>query len=154
MCQRCIKARLQSGGYRDLTIIQYKGTKTASPHSLTEPLSSTTNSPSCTSPHDFEATIAPGLTIACDEIFMSYILNYLLRGLHDSQVIDKQNITRNRKEKCYLALSTTYFGAGHMDKSILQQGFRRYGLVLEQIHEALGDSSRYLSFDLLEQSVW
>jgi hypothetical protein len=148
---------LTCGGYRDLIIIQYDGGKkeTASPRSITESLSCTTTSPCPSSSQPFGLIIDPGLAIPRDEVFTSYTTNYLLRGRppDDFEVINKQHIDRQLTEKCFLALSTTFFGAAHKDKSILQQGFRRYGLALERIHKALGDSSRYRTFDLLKAVV-
>jgi hypothetical protein len=127
--------------------------ESASPRSLTDTPSPATCTPPPPSPQPFELVVLPSLTIPRDEIFTSYTINYLLRGLHDDQVVHQPEIDRKLTDECFLALSTTYFGAAHEDKSILQQGFQRYGLALERIYNALGDPSRYRSFDLLHAVV-
>jgi hypothetical protein len=56
-------------------------------------------------------------------------------------------------EKSFLALSTVFFGLDHHEKSVVNRGFRRYGNALGLVRQALGDQSRYQSFDLLESII-
>lgn len=168
ICQRCTKARIVCGGYRDLAVIQYIGRSQYAKFSRTPEavqLESTvmekpkrvnvqtTNSRLLR----VEAAPPPVLhlgAIICtpvDEVYIAYTLTHLLRGVDED--VPVQGVQRNLYNKCFTALATTYFGTQHREKSIFEHGLQRYGRALRDVNTTLGDRAKAMSFDTLESVV-
>ena len=60
------------------------------------------------------------------------------------------DIDRAITGKCFLALSTTYFGIKHHETAVTARELSRYGAALQTVHEALADDHASSSFDVLE----
>ncbi len=87
------------------------------------------------------------LSVPHDEIFANYTRAKLFRG--DQETIMPLVVDSNLPEKCFIALSTTYFGVEHMNVPIIQRGFRRYSSALSELSQALGDPKLRHSFGTL-----
>lgn len=85
-----------------------------------------------------------------DDIFVEYTRSRLLQGPQIIEISLPSGMDRSLFNKAFLALATTFFGVEHKDKGVLNQGLLQYGDALNNVHKALGDSSRHQSYDLLE----
>ncbi|KAH8697589.1 hypothetical protein BGW36DRAFT_295630 [Talaromyces proteolyticus] len=153
-CERCAKAKLECGGYQEMTIIQFDGRqrRKLSP-SLDSNISATTRSALLPIKEFVRSdwTLGAHLPICTDDIFVEYTRSRLLQGQEvDDPVVLPSTVDRPLVQKSFLALSTTFFGLEHKEKELVSQGFRRYGVALEYLRQAVGDPSRYTSFDLIE----
>jgi hypothetical protein len=148
-CQRCVKGGLKCGGCRGLTIVQYHAR---------QGVSASRNTPSALHVHSAasQQLLGPGpasptslaLSGFSDDTFVMYTCARVLRRGGDA--IIQAGISRSLTGTCFTALSTTYFGVQHIDKSITQQGFQRYGRALGELNNALRDPTTRQSFDALE----
>lgn len=84
-----------------------------------------------------------------DIIFTTYTMSNLLRGTDESAVTPPGG-DKILKEKCFVALSTVYFGIEHREDSITRHGFQRYGHALAELNHALGDPTLRKSLDTFE----
>lgn len=102
---------------------------------------------------DTTLTLKFGATICTlvDEIYVSYTLTHLLRGVDEET--PSQGVQRTLSNQCFMALATTYFGTQHQEKSIFEHGLQRYGKALKNVNMALGDPGRVIGYDLLESVV-
>jgi hypothetical protein len=90
-----------------------------------------------------------------DNIFMSFTQANIMDG-HQHYATSLSWLAPEKGQlalKCYLALSTTYFGAEHREPNLVRRGLYQYGKALRELNLALGDSSRCQSYDLLESVV-
>jgi hypothetical protein len=88
------------------------------------------------------------LTVPHDDMYQAFTQAHLLAGVEAISV--DPGIDRVVTGKCFLALSTTYFGIKHHEKAVTAQGLSRYGTALQTVHNALTDEDASRSFDLLE----
>ena len=88
------------------------------------------------------------LTVPHDDMYQAFTRSHLLTGVEAISV--DPGIDRVITGKCFLALSTTYFGIKHHEKAVVTQGLSRYSTALQTVHEALIDEAASRSFDLLE----
>jgi hypothetical protein len=88
------------------------------------------------------------LTVPHDDKYQAFTQVHLLTGVEAVSV--DPGIDRVITGKCFLALSTTYFGIKHHEKAAITQGLSRYSSALQTVHEALTDEGASRSFDLLE----
>jgi hypothetical protein len=101
----------------------------------------------------FASLIGRQISSPPDDIFVQYTRSRLLRGVNATDPVVPPTVERVLVEKSFLALSTVFFGLDHHEKSVVNRGFRRYGNALGLVRQALGDQSRYQSFDLLESII-
>jgi hypothetical protein len=88
-----------------------------------------------------------------DDVFKSYSWAYLMRGQeHRPEAIEGGG--EQLSEKCFLALSTTYFGAEHSEPSLIQRGLSQYGVALNELNTALASSSQSCSYGVLKSVVF
>jgi hypothetical protein len=164
-CQRCTKLRLDCGGYRSIAIIQYHGENTQQTaseisnslkHSLKPQIHSTsvnlTGPKNRQSPYSSQGLSLLPITPSQDDVYLSYTLSHLLRGQAQEDMA-LSGIDRRLADRCFLALATTYFGFQHEQRVVSEQGLQRYSHALRYLHGALGDTSKYWSYDLLESVV-
>lgn len=88
------------------------------------------------------------LIVLHDDLYQAFTHSRLLNGIEAISV--DPGIDRAITGKCFLALSTTYFGIKHREKAVTAQGLSRYGTALQTVHEALANEDASRSFDLLE----
>lgn len=88
-----------------------------------------------------------------DTIFLSYTHANLMDGREHYASLALEPNKGQLALKCYLALSTTYFGVEHRQPVLVRRGLNQYGKALTELNLALGNSSRCLSYDLLESVV-
>ncbi|UKZ57912.1 hypothetical protein TrVGV298_011773 [Trichoderma virens] len=139
-CKRCLKAGLQCGGSRGLSILQYDG------QSGRAVSSNIASHPSNMNP------AAPGSIyrpqISHDQIFVTYTISQLLKGGGDANSIPGSS--GGLAKQCLVALSTTYFGIAHMEQEILRSGMSKYGRSLRKLNQMLGDQNASRTLDVLE----
>lgn len=87
-----------------------------------------------------------------DDIFVNYTLAHLLRS-SDQVEQDVTGIERTLANQCFLALATSYFGGEHKEKSLVERGLQRYGVALKGLHDAMGNSSKMKTYDVLESVI-
>lgn len=145
-CGRCIKAKIECDGYRELTVIQYAGGRRKqkpTPAATAEEESRPTRSDfTCLSPW-------MNLKINPDELFTTYTSARLTRGFaaaHPSAVL----IDRRLADECFLALSTSYFAHDHKEKHLVERGLKRYGAALSKLHATIAKPECLGSYDILE----
>lgn len=144
---------MECGGYPSITIIQYDGTKEAKDglgsRDASEELSGLVpdRAPHGTSQvHSVMLHRRGWITIPEDDILTSYTFSHLLKGQDQDPIVN--GIGNNLTKICFLALSTTFFGAEHKETSLVQRGLHRYCFALKELQKALGDQRRHDSVDL------
>ncbi|USP74654.1 hypothetical protein yc1106_01928 [Curvularia clavata] len=88
------------------------------------------------------------LTVPHDDLYQAFTHSQLITGV-ETFTIDP-GIDRSITAECFLALSTTYFGMKHHEKTVITQGLSRYSAALQTVHKALADENASRSFDVLE----
>jgi hypothetical protein len=84
-----------------------------------------------------------------DDIFAAYAVSKLLRG--NGEMVETPPIVgKALKTKCFIALSTIYFGIEHLDNSVTRRGLQRYGYALTELNQALGNPRLQKTSDTLE----
>jgi hypothetical protein len=145
-----------------MTVIQYRGKSEQDLRPKlgrnTEVQSKTDALVTLSNPQD---AVAQSLTSFCptfqvlpseDDVFTSYPFMKLMHGQERASV--SPGVSRGQvSEKCFLALSTAFFGAEHKQATLVRLGFHRYGAALVEVKSALGDSMQCHSYDLLESVV-
>lgn len=89
--------------------------------------------------------------MSSDDKFVAYLLPKLRRAHHAISL--GPGADRTLTNKCFLALSTAYFGVAHNDRPITEHGLRRYSRSLNELNLALRDPNSCRSFDVLEAVV-
>lgn len=88
------------------------------------------------------------LAVPRDDLYQAFTHSHLLTGVE--AILVNPGIDRAITGKCFLALSTTYFGIKHHEKAVTSRGLSQYGNALHAVHEALQDQDASRSFDVLE----
>lgn len=143
-CLRCQKARLLCSGPRGISIVHYSGPK------------DTARFPACPVDNDVDSQMVQAsvqhilkpLTVPHDDMYQAFTQAHLLSGVEAISV--DPGIDRVITGKCFLALSTAYFGIKHHEKTVFTRGLSRYSIALQTVHDALRDEGASRSFDLLE----
>ncbi|KAI1081890.1 hypothetical protein F5B20DRAFT_36744 [Whalleya microplaca] len=150
-CHRCIKAKLRCGGPRSMTIIQYQSKQDGEQAML--PSTELDHQASAIASSIVPLQPAPDilssvrLSLLEDNVFTSYTYTKLLmEDVHDSVL---HGVDRQLAGQCFLALSTTYFGAEHQQPALVNRGLRQYGSALKELNGALSSQSRCRSSDVL-----
>jgi hypothetical protein len=146
-CLRCQKARISCAGPRGITIVPYGGIKNTARSSVNA-VEDDWRSPT---ERVLDLNITRTLAVPYDEVYQAFTHSRLLSGL-DTVPRDSE-FDGAIAGKCFLALSTTYFGIKHHEKAVTSHGLSRYSSALQTVHKALGDESASRSFDLLEAIV-
>lgn len=138
-----------------MTIIQFDGQrrrKISPPtsHQQSEDASQAANPKAPSSLPKTRSLTSVHLPLNLDGVFVEFTRSRLLQGWNAANIVLPAHVDRRLVLKTFLALSTTFFGMEHNEKSVIYQGLQRYGHALEDIHRALEDPSRCVSFDLLE----
>lgn len=102
------------------------------------------------SPASVNSLFGTHMPLFSEDIFVEYTKARLLQGPQVPEIILPSGMDRSLFNKAFKALATTFFGVEHKEKSVLNQGLLQYGDALSNVHQALGDPSRYHSYDLLE----
>ena len=147
-CGRCIKARLECGGPRGITIIPFNGQR--------RPLRSISSAPVDSCPVGTGATalvnfgqlnlqLQPGPSFSRDDIFISFTRSTFMPEA-DFLWLAPGTIAA----ESFMALATTYFGIKRQERAIAQYGFKRYSEALKNVHAALEEFNSSQSVDLLE----
>ncbi|KAL7952814.1 hypothetical protein V8C34DRAFT_318714 [Trichoderma compactum] len=159
-CKRCLKAGLQCGGSRGLSILQYDG---QSKRAISSNTSSAARAISNTTMGlDVSSSGASHLSnmnpsypwsiyrpqIPHEDIFITYTISQLLENGAD--VSSMPGSSGGLAKQCLVALSTTYFGIAHMEQEILRRGMSKYGKSLRTLNQRLGDQSASRTLDVLE----
>jgi hypothetical protein len=143
-CLRCQKARLSCSGPREISIVHYSGPKDTA-RSSARPVDNDVN---CQVVQALIQHIPKPLTVPHDDMYQAFTQAHLLTGVEAISV--DSSIDRVITGKCFLALSTTYFGIKHHETAVVTQGLSRYSTALQTVHKALTDEGASRSFDLLE----
>lgn len=149
-CGRCVTARLQCGGTRGITFVQFDGHgQSAQPSDRGRDVAGclavevgTRTPDTATRLHQ---EIHRALSPSRDDVFTAFTLSNLL-PVQSLLVFNPGVITI----KSLSALATSYFGIKHQDRAITQYGFKRYSDALRAVHSALEASVSPPSFDLIE----
>lgn len=151
-CKRCTIAKLECGGYRDLTVIQYNGSSKVQKIPASS-LQASAKDALISQILNF-GNASPWQSIAPkpDDVFVSYTLAHLLKG-NESMDPTANLVDRKLADQCFLALATSYFGHDHYEKRIVERGLQRYGVALNELHSALADAKRCTSYDILESVI-
>ncbi|KAL7931209.1 hypothetical protein V8C35DRAFT_119574 [Trichoderma chlorosporum] len=158
-CKRCLKAGLQCGGSRGLSILQYNGqsgqvvlSNMASGAPVMNNAATGQDAGLSGASHlsrrnsvSLASIYRPQTTR--DEIFITYTMSQLLKG-GDATTIPGSS--GGLAEQCLVALSTTYFGIAHKERDILRHGMSKYGSSLWTLNQMLGDQSASCTLDVLE----
>ena len=152
-CKRCQKAKLKCEGYSGISIIQYERKDRARPQGASGEMALSVSSPKSLQAVNHiqseELFGSPWLSVLQDDIFISYTLTRLL-GSPDQEAVNVTGAGRSLTEVCFLALSTTYFGVEHGERSVVQRGLQQYSHALKLLNQALGNASRHSASDVLD----
>ncbi|QYT05891.1 Zn(2)-C6 fungal-type domain-containing protein [Trichoderma simmonsii] len=159
-CKRCLKAGLQCGGSRGLSIVQYDGRSGRAVSSNTSSIAQAISNiamgqdvnSSGASHLDSMNPTAPWSIyrpqMPHEDIFVTYTVSQLLEDGAD--VSSMPGSSGGLAKQCLVALSTTYFGIAHMEKEILRRGMSKYGKSLRTLNQRLGDQSASRTLDVLQ----
>ncbi|KAK6860923.1 hypothetical protein PG995_004559 [Apiospora arundinis] len=87
-----------------------------------------------------------------DDVFAAFTICHLLRG-NDHGLGPLELGQATLSSRCFVALSTVFFGLEHRHGSITQRGVRRYTHALAELNQALSDPQACRTFGLLEAVV-
>lgn len=125
-----------------MTVVLYDGSK----HAKTGPAQPPAPGPSHQAPLDMREVSR--LPFPREQIFIMYTSERILRG--GGEIHRAPRADRALTWRCYVALSTTYFGIEHQQQSIVREGLGQYVRVLGDLNRSLGSRKACQSFDILE----
>ncbi|KAM6487042.1 hypothetical protein HDV62DRAFT_140665 [Trichoderma sp. SZMC 28011] len=159
-CKRCLKAGLQCGGSRGLSILQYDGPSGRAVSSNTSSIAQAiSNIVMGQDDSSFGASHLDNVNPTApwsiyrpqmphEDIFITYTVSQLLEDGAD--ISSMPGSSGGLAKQCLVALSTTYFGIAHMEKEILRRGMSKYGKSLRTLNQRLGDQSASRTLDVLQ----
>jgi hypothetical protein len=167
ICTRCSKGNFTCLGYRDALFIDegwqvqqqrhrgpalqpqtshpsYKTEDEPPPLDLTKIITKPQQSPYFYQ----ESQVLPPLSLSAwkDDIFVSYLIADIgpMGAIYRNLVAPNyypDSPQRSAGKQSFLALATTFYGVGHAQESLVDDGRRRYSRALEMVNEAIGNTS-------------
>ncbi|KAI5458841.1 hypothetical protein BGZ63DRAFT_392149 [Mariannaea sp. PMI_226] len=161
VCRRCQRWNFECDGPRGLTIIQEVIKKPQPKDRQGSRLGlAKRHDASRSGLNSAHASLRPSLRVVGFDVYICYTRENLRRdgfiftaiqGIRPVDVtLTRSNVPACRiSHQAILSLATILFGTQHQQSDILGQGYNMYGDALRQLNQALGDTTRYTSDEVI-----